>query len=163
MWSGKIVLQNLELNRASIQKLNLPVSVANGSVKRVEVIIPWTSLESQPVRIDMSGVFLQVGPVVVSNLDPADVSARALENKRHKIEALEKLALPDDEDKSSGGRTYLQRLTAKIIGMSFHVLLLNSPVMPHLYMQITWRFVYTTCTFDMKMPRLFLVKCSALV
>ena len=119
VWSGKIVLQNLQLNRASIQKLNLPVSVANGSVQRVEIVIPWTSLESQPVKIDMSGVFLQVGPVVVTNLDPADVSARALENKRHKLEALEKLALPEDDDKSGHGRSYLQRLTAKIIGKEF--------------------------------------------
>ena len=111
------MLQNLELNRASIQKLNLPVSVANGSVKRVEIIIPWTHLESQPVKIDLSGVYLQVGPVVVSHLDPADVSARALENKRHKLEAFEKLALPDDDDKNGNSRTYFQRLTAKIIGM----------------------------------------------
>jgi hypothetical protein len=112
------VLQNLQLNRTSIQKLNLPVSVANGSVKRVEISIPWTSLESQPVKIDMSGIFLQVGPVIVSSLDPTEVSARALENKRHKLATLEKLALPEDDDKSStgGGRSYIQRLTAKIIG-----------------------------------------------
>lgn len=110
------MLQNLELNRTSIQKLNLPVSVANGCVKRVEISIPWTSLESQPVKVDMSGIFLQVGPVVVTNLDPMEVSARALENKRHKLEALENLALPDDDEKSGSSRSYVQRLTAKIIG-----------------------------------------------
>lgn len=106
----------MQLNRASIQKLNLPVSVTNGSVKRVEIIIPWTSLESQPVKIDMSGIFLQVGPLVVKHLDPADVSARALENKRHKLDAAEKLALPEDDDKNGSNKSYFQRLTAKIIG-----------------------------------------------
>ena len=117
VWSGKIVLQNLQLNRASIRKLNLPVSIANGSVKQVEINIPWTSLESQPVKIAMSGIFLQVGPVVVCNLEPGEVSSRALENKRHKLETADKLALPDDDDKNGSNSTYFQRLTAKIIGI----------------------------------------------
>lgn len=117
VWSGKIVLQNLELNRKSIQKLNLPVTVTYGSVKKVEVVIPWTALESQPVKIDISGICLQVGPVVVSDLDPVHVSERALANKRHKLDAFEKLAFQDDGDeKNATNKSYVQRLTAKILG-----------------------------------------------
>ena len=126
VWSGKIVLTNLELNRASIAKLNLPVAVVFGSVKRVEVIIPWASLESSPVKIDISGVFLQVGPLDMASLDPAVVSSRAAANKRYKLVQVEKamelsLQMSDSSDKSSAkDQNYFQRLTSKIIGKAMY-------------------------------------------
>jgi vacuolar protein sorting-associated protein 13A/C len=123
VWSGKIVLKNLLLNRASIQKLNLPVSVLNGSVKCIEVSIPWTSLESQPVKVDISGVYLHVGPLDMSSLSPAELSERVANNKRYKIQQAERaldLALQfsgaDANDKNAGNQSYFQRLTAKIVG-----------------------------------------------
>jgi vacuolar protein sorting-associated protein 13A/C len=121
VWSGKIVLSNLELKRASISKLNLPISVIYGSVKKVEINIPWASLESNPVRIEISGVYLLIGPVDIKSLEPSSVSSRAAANKRYKLQQAEKavelsLQLSESDDKSAN-QSYFQRLTTKIIGI----------------------------------------------
>lgn len=41
VWSGKIVLNHLQLNRKAIEKLNLSVTVEQGFIDTLEVTIPW--------------------------------------------------------------------------------------------------------------------------
>mgnify|MGYP005994255063 CR=1 FL=1 len=41
VWSGKIVLNHVQLNRKAIDKLNLSVSVEHGFIETLEVTIPW--------------------------------------------------------------------------------------------------------------------------
>ena len=41
VWSGKIVLNQVQLNRKAVAKLNLPVAVEHGFIETLEVIIPW--------------------------------------------------------------------------------------------------------------------------
>ena len=61
IWDGKIELSDLKLKRTALDGLNLPISVSHGSLKRLEVSIPWASLESKPVIVVMDGVYLQAG------------------------------------------------------------------------------------------------------
>ena len=63
VFSGKIVLKNLQLNKEGIEKLNLPLTVVKGYLDLLEIKIPWTSLQSQPVRVDINGVYLLVSPL----------------------------------------------------------------------------------------------------
>ena len=76
MWSGKIDLQNLQINRTGIQKLKLPVNVINGFVESISVRVPWTSLASKPVKILINGVYILMGPADTTDLDPDEAHER---------------------------------------------------------------------------------------
>lgn len=47
VWSGEIVLENLQINKALLQKYNAPFSLRYGLIKRLELIVPWGTLESK--------------------------------------------------------------------------------------------------------------------
>src|SRR3546814_19890387 len=90
VWSGKLSLHNLALNRDTFQKLALPVSIHHGTVRDFEVTIPWTALESQPVKVDINGVYLQCGPLITETLDPVEIERKLFEAKHQKPDQLKK-------------------------------------------------------------------------
>src|SRR5690606_10673669 len=90
VWSGKLSLHNLAPNRDTFQKLALPVSIHHGTVRDFEVTIPWTALESQPVKVEINGVYLQCGPLSTETLDPAEIERKLFEAKQQKLEQLER-------------------------------------------------------------------------
>ena len=51
LWSGKIELQDLRVNTKAVDELSLPVRIETGTVGKLSVAIPWSSLGSTPVRI----------------------------------------------------------------------------------------------------------------
>jgi vacuolar protein sorting-associated protein 13A/C len=119
VWSGKIVLKKLQLNRASLHKLKLPVDVINGFVDELEVNIPWTSLESNPVKILINGVYLLVAPLDVSNIDPLEAYQRTRLARQGKLvqaeKAVELAAMMLESDDENKSLSYVQRLTTNII------------------------------------------------
>ena len=90
VWSGEISLNNLQLNRSILQRLNLPVVIAHGSVQYLQVVIPWASLESNPVKIIIDGIYLQVGPLDLAVLDAEELTVRALAMKTFKLQEIDK-------------------------------------------------------------------------
>jgi vacuolar protein sorting-associated protein 13A/C len=80
--SGKIELHNLQLKRTGLDNLNLPISVTHGSLKSLILKIPWTALESKPVRVVIDGVYLQAGPLDVSTLSPDQLRKMAYDATR---------------------------------------------------------------------------------
>jgi vacuolar protein sorting-associated protein 13A/C len=118
VWSGKIELQHLQLNSAGIEKLKLPVNIINGFVDSLKVSIPWTALGSQPVKININGVYLLLGPVDVANLDPQEAAERTAIQNRNKLIQAEKsieLAAQLTEHSDPKNATYMQNLTTKIV------------------------------------------------
>ena len=49
VWSGEVVLENLTLSQRITSKFNLPFRLRHGVIKRLELIVPWGSLESKCV------------------------------------------------------------------------------------------------------------------
>src|SRR3546814_16803683 len=84
VWSGKLSLHNLALNRDTFQKLALPVSIHHGTVRDFEVTIPWTALESQQVKVEINGVYLQCGPLSTGTHDHGEIARKILEAKKPK-------------------------------------------------------------------------------
>eukprot|EP01036_Dinobryon_divergens_P036861 gene36861-48076_t len=82
IWSGKLELRNLALKVSTLHKLDLPLTALHGSVKNLKVTIPWTSLESSPVRIVIDGVYLLVGPLDLSTLSREDLKKHVASVKR---------------------------------------------------------------------------------
>jgi vacuolar protein sorting-associated protein 13A/C len=118
VWSGKIELKNLQLNRYGIEKLKLPVSILNGYVKTLTVSIPWTSLASQPVKIFIDGVHLLLGPLDFHSFNSQEATERALLQKKSRLLQAEKaveFAASLTEQNDPKAATYFQNLTTKII------------------------------------------------
>lgn len=122
VWSGKIVLNSLELNHNILYRLNLPVDVFQGTAKTLEVIIPWGSLESCPIKVNIDGVFIQIGPLDISSFKPDDVRRRLSANKQYKLSRNDKLIdlFVQAQTRAAGtspsnSTSYLQRLMGKII------------------------------------------------
>jgi len=121
VWSGQIELNNLVLNRKSLHKLNLPLTVVYGSVSKLKVYIPWTSLDSSPVKITVDGVTLLVSPIDFNGLNKEDLKQQELVSKQQKLIAAEKavelsVKLSSTENsQSTMNASYIQRLTTKIL------------------------------------------------
>jgi Vacuolar sorting-associated protein 13, N-terminal/N-terminal region of Chorein or VPS13 len=118
--SGKIELNNLQLKRTGLDKLNLPISITHGSLKQLKLKVPWTALESKPVRVIIDGVYLQAGPLDVSSLSPEQLRKMASDAKRQKLKAAEDAVMaagqsPEDMQEKNQKASYIQQLTAKIV------------------------------------------------
>lgn len=93
IWSGKLEFNNLELKRSSLDSLNLPVTISHGTLKQLKAIIPWTALDSKPVRIMLDGIYLQAAPVDISQLDIDVIKEELHSSKREKLNEAEKLLI----------------------------------------------------------------------
>ena len=120
VWSGKIELNNLELKRTALDGLNLPITISHGILKHLKLIIPWTALESKPVKVIIDGLYLQAGPLNLSKLDVEEIKKSILANKRLKLQQAEDLIISKgststDNKETTESSSYIQRLTMKII------------------------------------------------
>jgi vacuolar protein sorting-associated protein 13A/C len=128
VWSGKISLHNLELNRNMLDKLNLPVDILQGSLKSLEIIIPWATLDSAPVQLFLDGISLLVSPLDVSSFDVEEVKTRLAANKKYKLQQSDKLLdlfmqargqskLSESESAATkaSNATFVQQLTGRIV------------------------------------------------
>ena len=84
VWSGSIVLHDVKLRNDSIFR-NLNLTSVYGSVKKLEVFIPWTALMSSPVRIEIDGVYLLLKPLDVITLNKKEARKRGMAAKQEKI------------------------------------------------------------------------------
>lgn len=118
--SGKIELNNLLLKRTALDKLNLPISIVHGSLKKLKLKIPWTALESKPVRVIIDGLYLQAGPLDVGILTPEQLRNMAFDVKRARLKAAEDAVMaasvtPEGIQERTQKASYIQQLTAKIV------------------------------------------------
>jgi len=128
VWSGKISLHNLELNRNMLDKLNLPVDILQGSLKSLEIVIPWATLDSAPVQLFLDGISLLVSPLDVSSFDVEEVKTRLAANKQYKLQQSDKLldlfmqargqsklSGSDSAATKASNATFVQQLTGRIV------------------------------------------------
>ena len=62
-------LTNLSLKREACYSLGLPLDVLSGYVQSIELSIPWSRLGSEPVMLNLDGVYLVVGPRTQQGID----------------------------------------------------------------------------------------------
>jgi vacuolar protein sorting-associated protein 13A/C len=132
----------LQVNEAAVNQLQLPVRILHGTVRKFRVSIPWASLDRNPVKVEIDGVYLLLGPVSKADWAADEVRSRRLKIKRGQIAAAEKEAAAkskrrkksaastgdasamaaaaaaagaDDEELSAKDKGYLARLVQRII------------------------------------------------
>uniref|UniRef100_A0AAV1UVF6 PDZ domain-containing protein n=1 Tax=Peronospora matthiolae TaxID=2874970 RepID=A0AAV1UVF6_9STRA len=122
LWSGELELRDLTLKPHALAELQLPLTVASGSVARVLVRVPWNQLGSASVTITLEGV----AALVLPNTERA-TAAEVLQAKKNQLERRELLrqhgrfaarmapARQSPHQKAEDESTFASRLTARIV------------------------------------------------
>eukprot|EP01032_Pedospumella_encystans_P015955 gene15955-18222_t len=127
VWNGQIVLNNLNLKTDQILK-NFNLNVFHGTIQRLEVTIPWATLLINPVKIVISGVLLDVGPLDIAKLGKVEALKRYMAEKLQKLKMVDQylelsLNLKTDgetetnasSDNNTNSESYIQQWSAKVI------------------------------------------------
>ena len=56
LWSGEVILHNLAVKGDALDGLGLPIKVRRGQLRSLRLKIPWRSLSTQQVVIQISGL-----------------------------------------------------------------------------------------------------------
>ncbi len=123
VWNGCLELENLQINNAAINALQLPVRVISGEVIKFKVYIPWLSLDRTPVRVEIDGVYLLMGTVRKEEWGSDEVRERKLAIKRSRVDGAMKknIAVKESEDettldsKKQQKEGYISRLIQRVI------------------------------------------------
>lgn len=54
VWSGSIILHDLKLKTESLLR-NTDFTILQGKIKSLEIVVPWASLLSSPIKITING------------------------------------------------------------------------------------------------------------
>lgn len=117
VFSGKIEFKNLKLKTSALEDINidLPVSISKGSLRMLRLIIPWTSLESKPVKILIDGLLLQLKPFDVNKVNQEIIKKSILNAKHKALLHIEETILKNLVVTNKEHNTYMQKLLIKII------------------------------------------------
>lgn len=132
LWHGTLVIENAELQETILDSLGLPISLRRGTVGRLEVTVPWTSITTSSIVIRLQNLEL----VADARYDFADEIARCLRARAlAELEAQKKAAAekkirvdPTVEDKEAEpgmlgrlGTTILDNLLVIVAGVHIRV------------------------------------------
>ena len=122
VWKGKVELEDLELNPDALHGLGLPIKIVAGSLKKLVLQVPWSSLSSKPVVAEVEEVFLVVGPdpdfkvpdAVFESRD-AEAKAKWLENDgQQAAEAIDPTTAKDAAVQASFTKKILENIQLSV-------------------------------------------------
>lgn len=90
VWSGLIVLENLQLKSSLFSLIDIPIALSYGYIGRLEIRIPWSNLGVEPVMVIVEKVYVVVEPKYQWNPGAADRREQTL--KQAKLAAAELFA-----------------------------------------------------------------------
>ena len=57
LWGGELKLENLDLRLEVLeQELHLPFTLVSGHIHELEIQVPWTRLQSEPIQITINTI-----------------------------------------------------------------------------------------------------------
>ena len=116
VWSGEVLLRDLQLRTEALDALPIPVKAIGGTVGEVRVTVPWRRLGKEPLIISIDRVFLLVGPRAdTEGYSEAEEKEMAERTKRDALEAWE--AVQDNKERNEKmGSKMAERLTSALLG-----------------------------------------------
>ncbi|OMJ87677.1 hypothetical protein SteCoe_10520 [Stentor coeruleus] len=105
VFKGEVCLEHLHLKENILHVLGLPFDLRHGSIGRIKVSIPWTSLLSSSLSIEISDVYAYLTPKSPSSWSEKFELAALETAKESAIKQFE--AFTDNEIKESGSSGYL--------------------------------------------------------
>lgn len=89
LWSGNVKLKDLKLNSTMFTQNGIPLSVAYGTIDRLNISIPWNDMKNKATRIEIENVFVLCKPVSESAFDPYKENLVEQEKKQKRLKMLE--------------------------------------------------------------------------
>lgn len=125
VWAGQIKLNNLKLKPENILK-GYQFVIYHGIVQSLEITVPWGSFLANPLKIKLSGVLLDLGPIDVNELDKLEVIKGILERKLQNLSLVDQYfelaqAMNSESSKAASStnnasnESYVQQWTSQII------------------------------------------------
>lgn len=119
IWNGDVKLTSLRLKKDSLDRFKLPIDIKFGHIGELTLLIPWSNLKGQPVKVVIDDVYLLASPVMVNEFDLDLERQKELNIKRDKLRhltAIEQTQLQiqvSTDDKAN--ESFTESLITKII------------------------------------------------
>lgn len=97
--SGKISLTNVALKANAFEEFKLPLRIVRGNIGRIEVAIPWLSLYSAPIEVNVSDVYVLALPNWEVTLSEKEEKDAQWTRKKEVLDSLEQLKQKIKESK----------------------------------------------------------------
>ncbi|XP_057653630.1 intermembrane lipid transfer protein VPS13A-like [Diorhabda carinulata] len=110
IFSGLVQLTDLKLKPEALYELRLPIEVRAGTIGKVWLQIPWTTLWNQPIIINIEDVHVIAGPVVTD--EPFDEDKNKRLSRAAKRKALADL---DNHEILGGPSSFSEHLITNIL------------------------------------------------
>eukprot|EP00736_Rhodelphis_marinus_P006539 Rmarinus@m.25194 len=117
IWSGTVVLEKLDVRTDALDPLNLPITVREGSIRRLELYVPWKKLKNEACRLLIDGFHVTTVPKKLDAISLQELAWRSKQSSLTVAEALRK----ERQHRVSGSESvesedsYMGRLVTKII------------------------------------------------
>ena len=69
IWNGNVKLNKLQLKKNAFTELNLPVNVRNGILNKLELVVPWKTIKTDPFKIEITGLNVILEPETIFLFD----------------------------------------------------------------------------------------------
>ena len=123
VWSGCVVIENVSIKPEVLEMLELPITLKFSSIGKLSLQVPWKSLSSSPVEVNLEGVYLIISPKNKTEWTFVDYNTiikkielieKFVNEYLQKITEKEKISQTkgSEEDKQA---SYTEKLTMKVI------------------------------------------------
>ncbi|KAI9770443.1 MAG: hypothetical protein M1840_003329 [Geoglossum simile] len=115
IWSGDVILRNLELRREALDQLRLPLNVIEGHIGLLTLQIPWSNLKGKPVKVYIEDVFILAAPKEDSEYDEEDEERRRNAVKMERLDSAEMIRERSGEGMSQEEQQRSQSFTESLV------------------------------------------------
>jgi vacuolar protein sorting-associated protein 13A/C len=114
VWSGNMVIENVNLKPEIIEMLELPLRLVKSSIGKMTIKIPWKKLTSMPVEITIENVFISLIPLAEWIFNDEKIVLKKIEALTDYCKKCMKRGLKKkkSEEKDKG---YLDKMAIKIM------------------------------------------------
>uniref|UniRef100_A0A6P7FPU7 Vacuolar protein sorting-associated protein 13-like n=1 Tax=Diabrotica virgifera virgifera TaxID=50390 RepID=A0A6P7FPU7_DIAVI len=110
IFSGQVQLTDLKLKPEALYELDLPIEVRAGTIGKIWLQIPWTSLWNQPIVVNIEDLHIIAGPIVTN--EPFDAEKNKRLSRASKKKALANL---DNHEILGGPTSFSEHLISNIL------------------------------------------------
>ncbi|XP_072461029.1 intermembrane lipid transfer protein VPS13A isoform X2 [Notamacropus eugenii] len=89
IWGGAVALKNLQIKETALSELDVPFKVKAGHIGKLDLVIPWTNLYTQPVEAVLDGIYLIVVPSTTFKYDAEKEEKYLFEMKQSELKRIE--------------------------------------------------------------------------
>ena len=104
LWSGRVTLEHVRLKHDALLQLGLPLSVEHSVIRRLEVVVPWSNIQTKSPVVTINGVDIICSPAA-SHSARGDAETKA--DVLQRFEASREMAEKEARGSSS---TFVARL-----------------------------------------------------